>query len=120
MDDQPSLTIRVKNAEQYNMGQLMSTYTMMSRPKGYALIINNIEFLGDYAAKRDGADKDTSHLHQLLEQLGFDVMIRRNVKKQDLIHPETGIIKRFLDQFRTNNVDACVVAIMSHGKVWFY
>lgn len=92
---------------------------MMSRPRGFALIINNIEFLGDESSKREGAEKDTAHLHELLLQLGFEVMIRHNVKKVELIHHETGILKKFLDQFKTKAVDACIVAIMSHGKVYF-
>lgn len=72
--------------------------------------------MGDIEAKREGAEKDSDNLRELLVQLGFEVMIRHNVRKKDLTDPETGIIKRFLDQFKEKNVDACIVAIMSHGK----
>lgn len=90
---------------------------MMSRPRGFALIVNNIEFLGDPGSKREGAEKDTIHLRQLLEQMGFVVTVEENVGKYDLIDNQNGIIKRFLDKFNENSVDACVVAVMSHGKV---
>ncbi|CAL8094579.1 unnamed protein product [Orchesella dallaii] len=115
ISEQPPLVIRVRHAEQYNVG-IHHAYSMMSRPRGFALIVNNIEFLGDPQSRRDGAEKDSVHLQQLLEQLGFQVLVRHNVRKQELIHHETGIIKRFLDQFRSVNVDAAIVAIMSHGK----
>lgn len=89
---------------------------MMSKPRGFALIINNINFLGDSRAKREGAEKDTAHLEQLLQQLGFDVVIRHDVKKRELLERGNGIIEKFINQFCTKPVDACIVAIMSHGK----
>jgi len=90
---------------------------MMSNPKGFALIINNIEFEGDIdnEYRRVGAEKDSVQLRNLLVALGFQVYVHHNVHKDELINPNNGIFNRFKQRFENANVDCCVVAVMSHG-----
>jgi hypothetical protein len=88
---------------------------MMSNPRGYALIINNIKFIGDPEATRGGAEKDSTELQNLLLALGFEVILHHDVTVNDLMNSETGIFKTFKEKFERIPVDCCVVAIMSHG-----
>lgn len=54
---------------------------MKSRPRGLALIVNNIEFLGDPASRREGAEYDSVNLQTLLVEMGYDVTLAENVTK---------------------------------------
>lgn len=90
---------------------------MMSKPRGFALIMNNIDFPNDPNAKRTGAEHDSENLRLLCQDLGFHTTVRHNVTRNDLKHPTEGILRKFRDQFLPGHedVDACLVAIMSHG-----
>ena len=92
----------------------------MSRPRGFALILNNIDFIGDPSARRDGGEIDSNNLFALLTQLHFEVTKLENVKKDDLLKPHTGHISKFLDQFKVKNVDCCIVVVMSHGSEGYF
>lgn len=59
----------------------LQCYRMKSSPRGLALIINNIEFLGDPDAKRNGAQYDSVNLENLFTQMGYKVILVENVKK---------------------------------------
>ncbi|XP_047113086.1 caspase-2 [Schistocerca piceifrons] len=87
-------------------------YTMLSHPKGYALIINNIQFLENIEPERRGAEIDERNLKDLLEGLGYDVSIYN-----DLCYKE---MERKIEEFTKleghKSVDSCVVAVMSHGR----
>ncbi len=54
---------------------------MASKPKGFALIINNINFEGNPEPRR-GSEFDEKNLRRLLEKLGFDVTVILEVKKE--------------------------------------
>lgn len=87
---------------------------MMTNPRGYALIINNIDFIGNPSASRTGAEKDTENLTQLFEALHFKVTSYHNVKKSTVFKH----IELFLDQFTIE--DCCIVVIMSHGSEGYF
>jgi len=55
---------------------------MKSKPRGLALVINNIHFEGDIEMKRVGGENDSENLRNLFEQLGYDVMLFTDVKRQ--------------------------------------
>ena len=48
-------------------------YPMFSKPRGYALIINNESFVNDIYKYRTGSTIDANNLDILFEQLGFKV-----------------------------------------------
>lgn len=55
---------------------------MTSRPRGFALIINVIDFDGNPDLKRIGAETDSNNLKALLEQLDYKVYVIINPKKK--------------------------------------
>ena len=51
---------------------------MLSRPRGHCLLINNVDAFKTMPS-RQGSDIDGSKLKSLFSQLGFDVILRRNL-----------------------------------------
>lgn len=51
---------------------------MLSKPRGYCLLINNVDAFKTMEV-RQGSDVDASKLKSLFEQLGFIVLLRRNL-----------------------------------------
>lgn len=91
----------------------------MSNPRGFALIINNLEFASDPNITRAGAEQDSDNLRTILGNLHFQVTVRHNVQKTALLR-EDGIIDKFLCQFEATDVDCCIVAVMSHGTEGYF
>lgn len=50
-------------------------------PRGLALIINFAKFNLDIVSDRKGSEKDVIHLDQLLQQLGYRVIIKSDLTK---------------------------------------
>lgn len=48
-------------------------------PRGLALIMNFEKFNGDIVGRRVGSEKDVIHLDQLLQQLGYKVIIKSDL-----------------------------------------
>lgn len=81
-------------------------------PRGLALIMNFEKFNGDIVGRRVGSEKDVIHLDQLLQQLGYKVII-----KSDLTWNETNDeLELFTKSEDHTEADSVVVAVMSHGK----
>jgi len=87
-------------------------YTMESKPRGLALIINNDHFDNDVLSTRTGSQVDSNNLDELFLQLGFEVTLRRNLSYTDMIME----IQKFSARTDHEHVDMCVVAVMSHGR----
>lgn len=51
---------------------------MLSRPRGHCLLINNVDAFKTMPS-RQGSDIDGSKLKSLFCQLGFEVILRRNL-----------------------------------------
>lgn len=86
------------------------TYSMTSWPRGMALIIDNEDF--ETLPPRRGSHIDSDCLARLYRELGFWVVIKRNLRKVSLEYE--------LFSFATDTVhhqlDMAVVAILSHGE----
>jgi len=86
------------------------TYSMTSWPRGMALIIDNEDF--ETLPPRRGSHIDSDCLARLYRELGFWVVIKRNLRKISLEYE--------LFSFATDTVhqqlDMAVVAILSHGE----
>ena len=54
---------------------------MLSRPRGQCLLINNVDGFRTMEV-RQGSDIDASKLKSLFEQMGFIVLVRRNLSSQ--------------------------------------
>lgn len=63
-------------------GGLLESYQMMSNPRGYALIINNVYFNDEEYPTRNGAHNDERAMGELLRELYFQVEIHRDKTKQ--------------------------------------
>ncbi len=85
------------------------TYKMESEPRGYALIINNDDFL--HMSNRRGSHKDVTALENMFLAHCFEVEIVHNLT--------TAQMKEKIESFAAsdchNNVHSAVVAILSHG-----
>jgi len=87
-------------------------YPMLSRPRGYALIINNLEFDDpDRFPNRKGAQVDGENLEILFTELGFRVMSYKNMKRKETLRK----LIDFSDLTDRNEVDMMIVCILSHG-----
>ena len=82
---------------------------MKSNPRGICLIINNLVF-HDNGMDRYGAEIDEEVLHQLFQELGFDVEVVRDQQFFEMQQVAEKFAK--LDH---SNYDAFICIIMSHG-----
>jgi len=119
-DQQDSCTVPavpgivVKKSAQLYGGTIFDSdkvYKMESKPRGLALIINNIEF-PKQGSRRDGAEKDDPALKALLEGLGFTVAVDEKNKTAEEMW---NLIKDFANHPGHANADCSVVSIMTHG-----
>ncbi|XP_078281780.1 caspase-9 isoform X2 [Rhinoraja longicauda] len=87
-------------------------YKMEASPRGYCLIINNVDFDPNSGLKpRMGSDVDCENVQNLFEKLCFKIIVRKNLTKQL-------ILEELRSLARTNHAhfDCCVVVILSHGN----
>ena len=86
------------------------TYKMTSSPRGFCLIIDNEDY--DSLPPRRGSQVDAECLTQLFQQLGFWVIIKKNLGRASLEYE--------LTSFATDNVhvnlDMAVICLLSHGE----
>lgn len=86
------------------------TYRMTSHTRGLALIIDNEDF--ETLPSRRGSSVDTDCLAKLYQQLGFFVVIKKNLRKLSFEYE--------LSDFATDNIhhqmDMAVICILSHGE----
>ncbi|XP_071439415.1 caspase Dronc [Hetaerina americana] len=87
-------------------------YRMLSRPKGYALIINIKKYINDIKGERNGAEVDEENLHKLFEGLGYDVTIHADLCGLDM----KNILENFSTDKKHKDVDSCVLVISCHGE----
>ena len=82
-------SVNVQHATEFQ-GDLRDTYKVRTNPKGWVLLINNENFESEIVQTRIGADRDERSLEILLIQLGFRVLVRRNLTKEDMIEEING------------------------------
>lgn len=85
-------------------------YPMQNHNHGLCLIINNEKF--EKYKPRAGSSEDVTRLRQLFEELGFTVII-----KKDLTINETEkVLNNFVKKDDHKKAEMCVVIVMSHGE----
>ena len=77
------MNIKVKQSTEFH-GDAEDTYKVRSNPKGWVLLINNERFESDTLPTRKGSEVDERNLEMLFIQLGFKVLVKRNLKKDDM------------------------------------
>lgn len=85
-----------------------SVYKMKSKPRGIALIINNKKFTT--MKQRSGTDVDCRNLENVFKQLGFNVMVHRDLKGREIQQILTQLSRHNHSQF-----DGFILTILSHG-----
>ncbi|XP_022256372.1 caspase-2-like [Limulus polyphemus] len=83
---------------------------MSSRPRGYCLIINNVLFQ-NILPERFGSYEDARKLDVVFHELGYEVIFRSDQTAQEIL----GLTKKFSEKPEHEEVDSCVVIILSHG-----
>merc|ERR1711892_634084 len=78
---------------------------------GLGLIINIKDFSGNPKSTRNGSDKDVENMKRTLEYLNLKVEVKTNLTQHQFLMA----ILDFTQQIENNNVDVCIVCIMSHG-----
>ncbi|XP_062889028.1 caspase-9 isoform X2 [Mobula hypostoma] len=96
-----------------NKGQKYDTaYKMDANPRGYCLIINNVDFHPDSNLKsRLGSDVDCKSVENLFEKLSFKVIVKKNLTKECMLNELKSLASKDHTHF-----DCCVVVILSHGN----
>ncbi|XP_020505295.1 caspase-8 [Labrus bergylta] len=85
-------------------------YAMNHSPRGQCVVINNKSFLKGLRT-RGGSDKDEEALCQVFSQLGFTMVVHRDLTADAMQREVTKLSKRsFLEE------DALVICVLSHGE----
>ncbi len=87
-----------------SINSINSVYTMINSPRGYCLLINNHFTLGTY--------KEMQRFRNIFYQLHFDVIMKKNMNKIDIINLLTEISIRP----ELNDHNAFVLMIIAHGN----
>ena len=91
-------------------------YKMTALPRGIALIINNKLFVDNPVhgrqTPRHGAEEDVRQVKELFSALGFEVHIRENRAKKEMLNE----VKFFAYEKDHSDYDCFVLWLMSHGR----
>jgi hypothetical protein len=108
MTEEPS--DKISNENQY--------YDITGEGKGLALLINNHEYAKrtrnnekQYNDRR-GSPVDNDNMHNLLVQLGYEVISETNRKGDDMLHD----VQNFATKLNQKPYRSCIVVIMTHGE----
>lgn len=107
-DEMPHL--KVKLCETHKTGP--KYYKMTSKPRGFCLIVNNVDFEHRPEEKRLGSDKDAERMSTVFNELGFDVILQRNVESFPILEFLRSYASR---EDELSQHDALVVVVLSHG-----
>uniref|UniRef100_I3JBT0 Caspase family p20 domain-containing protein n=1 Tax=Oreochromis niloticus TaxID=8128 RepID=I3JBT0_ORENI len=86
--------------------------TKQSKLNRIALVINNIKF-HDETLNLDGCEKDDGVMSRLLQNLGYQVVLYRNLTGQEI----DDALTEFSKHIKLSYTDSVFVIIMSHGNI---
>uniref|UniRef100_A0A6Q2XPI4 Caspase 9, apoptosis-related cysteine peptidase n=1 Tax=Esox lucius TaxID=8010 RepID=A0A6Q2XPI4_ESOLU len=89
----------------------IQSYKMDASPCGHCLIINNVDFepLSELS-NRTGSNIDCDKLERRFKSLNFIVLVKKNLKKKQIMQELLALSEKDHSQF-----DCCVVIMLSHG-----
>ncbi|XP_076358066.1 caspase-2-like isoform X3 [Tachypleus tridentatus] len=108
-DNQGINQLRVKPATRWREGS--DCYKMSSCPRGYCLIINNVDFQ-KLMDERYGSEGDARKLNMVFHEIGYEVTLKTDLTSQQIID----VVEAFSKKPEHEHVDSCVVIILSHGE----
>ncbi|XP_015782014.1 caspase-7 [Tetranychus urticae] len=91
------------------MKQGENIYEVKSNPRGFCLIVNNIDF--EIFDQRLSAEEDGVFLASIFEQLGFAMNYFKNMSASDI----EAVFQKYSKMEELKEHDALVCVIMSHG-----
>lgn len=106
------LRIRLRKATEFLDGpvyDVVQRYPMRSKPRGLVLIITNIHY--EKEPPRISAEHDEINLRELFEQMGFEVLTKRDLTGNAMRE----VVRDFSKRDDLKRVDSCFVIITSHG-----
>ncbi|OXB71811.1 UNVERIFIED_CONTAM: hypothetical protein H355_002780 [Colinus virginianus] len=87
-------------------------YRLISEPRGLALILSNIHFSSEKDLEyRSGGDVDCTSLELLFKHLGYQVTVFHDQSAEEM----ESALERFSKLPDHQDVDSCIVALLSHG-----
>jgi len=111
-DSQTPLHVEVEKGIKF-FGTPGRMYPMQSKPRGYALIINNQDFdIPETYPFRKGAHVDSENLDNLFSQLGFEVLRYKNLKRNETLKK----LIEFSELPGQETADMMIVCVLSHGS----
>ncbi|XP_068560864.1 caspase-8 isoform X2 [Cebidichthys violaceus] len=93
--------------------EALEEYPMTAAKRGICLIVNNYNFTNSMHVlkNREGTMLDEECLHKVFTWLGFEVEIKRDCKKEEMLS-----VLRELGSRNHSQMDCLVCCILSHGK----
>ncbi|XP_035665912.1 caspase-2-like [Branchiostoma floridae] len=112
-EDDGKINVMVKTCDEEFWDKIMNEkdpYRMDSKPRGYALILNNKNFTS--LPYRGGSAVDLSNITSLFQGLSFETHVLEDKKAQEI----KGEVLAFSQRKEHRQKDCCVVVLMSHGE----
>ncbi|CAI9738935.1 caspase-8 isoform X2 [Octopus vulgaris] len=104
----PEVSVKAQPLIEKSKRRSVDCYRMESVPRGYCVIINNIEFVG--GSRRQGAEVDEDELKKLFEKFQFTVKIHRDLSSNKMEE----CLKKYSDE-NHKLYDCFACFILSHG-----
>uniref|UniRef100_A0A8C9L7F8 Caspase-2 n=1 Tax=Pavo cristatus TaxID=9049 RepID=A0A8C9L7F8_PAVCR len=99
-------------SEYTNFQSSSQAYKLISEPRGLALILSNIHFSSEKDLEyRSGGDVDCASLELLFKHLGYQVTVFHDQSAEEM----ESALERFSKLPDHQDVDSCIVALLSHG-----
>uniref|UniRef100_A0A4W5JJ07 Caspase 2, apoptosis-related cysteine peptidase n=1 Tax=Hucho hucho TaxID=62062 RepID=A0A4W5JJ07_9TELE len=112
--DSPITTPVLPCTPDFYFSHCQQSYSMVSSPRGLALVISNVSF--DHCAapdldSRKGGEVDEEVLRKVFTELDYIVTVRRDLTAQGM----RACIEQFGRRQQHQTVSSCVVCLLSHG-----
>ncbi|XP_031714617.1 caspase-8 isoform X2 [Anarrhichthys ocellatus] len=88
----------------------LEEYPMTAAKRGICLIVNNCNFM-PFLTNREGTIFDEKVLHKVFTWLGFEVEVKRDCKREEMLS-----VLRELGSRNHSQMDCLVCCVLSHGK----
>ncbi|KAM6910283.1 caspase-2 [Xenentodon cancila] len=112
--DSPINTPVLPCTPDFYLSHCQQSYRMTSSPRGFALVISNVNFDSCAAPDLDprkGGEVDDEVLRKVFTELDYLVSVNRDLTAQEM----RTCIENFCRRPEHRTVDSCVVCLLSHG-----
>lgn len=112
--DSPISTPVLPCTPDFYLSHCQQSYRMNSRPRGFALVISNVNFdshADPELGPRKGGEVDDEVLRKVFTELDYCVTVHRDLSAQGM----RTCIENFCRRPEHQTVDSCAVCLLSHG-----